>query len=321
MNPRELLSPELVEPLDQFMEATDGRGLAGIADPVARRAAFDEMMSAGDAAPLAGVEAEDVTAPGPDGGPGVRLRIYRPEGVEGELPLLYYIHGGGMEIGSIETEDAIARRLTAEVQCVTASVEYRLAPEHLILRPSKTRFAGLTWVAGNAESLSVDSSRMAVYGGSAGGALAASTALLARDRNGPRLAFQMLLYPMIDDRVDSPSACEIEDIGVWDGWANRVGWKSLLGERRGVDDGDYSAVPARCKDLAGLPPTWIDVGQIDALRDESIEYAARLMRAGVPTSLRVYPGAFHGWEVFAPAAEISKQVIADRVAALRAALH
>lgn len=162
-------------------------------------------------------------------------------------------------------------------------------------------------------------SRIAVYGGSAGGGLAAATALVARDRGGPTLALQMLLYSMLDDRCETPSCEEIDDIGVFDGWASREGWQALLGERWGTDSVDPSAAPARGTDLSRLPPAWIDVGELDALRDESVSYALALMQAGVATDLHVHPGAFHACEVFVPDADSSGRVVADRVAAVRRA--
>jgi acetyl esterase/lipase len=179
-------------------------------------------------------------------------------------------------------------------------------------------FSALSWMAANGERLGIDAENLAVYGGSAGGLLAAATALLARDRGGPRLRFQMLLYPMLDDRCQTPSCKEIQDIGIWDGWAQREAYESLLGTGA---EADAYAAPARATDLAGLPPTYIDVGELDALRDESIDFAARLMRAGVSTELHVYPGAYHGWEIFGPDAEVSARVVVDRLHALRRALY
>ena len=231
------------------------------------------------------------------------MRVYRPAGLPGSLPALLYIHGGGMVIGSVATEDAIARMLVARVGAVAVSVDYRLAPETEHPGPVEDCYAALAWMAGESATLGIDPQRLAVYGGSAGGNLAAAVALLARDRGGPALVFQMLLYPMLDDRCDTPSCREIQDIGIWDGWANREGFEALLGDRAGTDGVDAYAAPARAADLSGLPPTYIDVGELDSLRDEDVDYALRLLRAGVPTELHVYPGAYHGWEVFAPGAD------------------
>ena len=313
------MDPELVEGLDGFLEATGPRGLAGIADPVERRRTFLELMAAGAAEPDARVTTEDFQVPGAAGAPEVRVRLYRPADAEGRLPALYYIHGGGMVIGAIETEDAIARSHCLAIGCAAVSVEYRLAPENPHPAAVEDCYAGLAWTAESAGRLGIDRDRIAVYGGSAGGGLAAATALLARDRGGPSLAYQMLLYPMLDDRCDSPSGREVEDIGVFDGWASREGFQAMLGERWGSDAVDPYAAPARAADLAGLPPAWIDVGELDALRDESIEYAQRLLQAGVATDLHVTPGCFHASEVFVPEAASSQRIAAARVAALRRA--
>jgi acetyl esterase/lipase len=311
------MDPQLIEGLEAFIAATGPGGLAGITDPVQRRAAFLELMEAGAAEPDASVVTEDHLVPGAVGDPEVRLRSYRPVGAEGRLPAVYYIHGGGMVIGAIETEDAIARWLCGAVGCAAVSVEYRLAPENPHPAPVEDCYAGLLWTAANAERLGIDPGRIAVYGGSAGGGLAAATAIVARDRGGPELAFQMLLYPMLDDRCCTPSCREIDDLGVFDGWASEEGWRALLGERWATEGVEPAAAPARSEDLSGLPPAWIDVGELDSLRDESISYALRLMQAGIATDLHVYPAVFHAWEVFVPGADASARVKAERVAALR----
>lgn len=316
---RERIDPQLVVGLDAFLAAAGPRGLAGISDPRARREAFAALMSSAAAEQRLdpGITTDDHLVPGPAGAPAVKVRVYHPSSGRAPLPVLYYIHGGGMVIGSVDTEDAITRMLCAAVGCAAVSVDYRLAPEHPHPAPVEDCYAGLVWTAENADALGIDRDRIAIYGGSAGGGLAAATALLARDRGGPRLIHQMLLYPMLDDRSDTPSCREIDSIGVWDGWANAEGWQALLGERWGSDSVDAYAAPARASDLAGLPAAWIDVGELDSLRDEDVLYALRLMQAGVPTELRVYPGAFHGWEVFVPDADISVRAIAERIAALR----
>jgi acetyl esterase/lipase len=213
------MDPDLVEGLDAFLAATGPRGLTGIADPVERRSTFLSLMEAGGGEPDPRVSAEDIEVPGPAGAPAVRVRFYRPADREDTLPALLYIHGGGMVIGAIETEDAIARSLCMEIGCAAVSVDYRLAPENPHPAPVEDCYAALVWMTANAAELGIDPGRIGVYGGSAGGGLAAATALLARDRNGPSLAFQMLLYPMLDHRCDTPSGHEVEDVGVFDGWA------------------------------------------------------------------------------------------------------
>lgn len=314
------MDPELRPGLEAFLEATGPRGLAGIADPVERRQTFLALMLGSETAPDDRVETEDHEIPGPPDGPPVRVRTFRPAGSTDPLPALFYIHGGGMVIGSIDTEDALTRSYCLEVGCAAVSVEYRLAPENPHPAPVEDCYAALAWTVENAERLGIDPERIAIYGGSAGGGLAAGTALLARDRGGPALAFQMLLYPMLDDRCATPSGREVEAIGVFDGWASREGFQALLGDTWDGGDVDAYAAPSRSTDLAGLPPTWIDVGELDALRDEAIDYATRLMRAGVPTDLHVTPGCFHASEVFVPDAAVSTRIVAARIGALRRAL-
>jgi acetyl esterase/lipase len=323
MTARDSIDPELLEGLDGFFTASGPRGVAGIPDISERRAVFADMMAAAapDGPPQDGVETEDRTVPGPPGGPSVRVRIYRPGGAAEVLPGLFYVHGGGLTIGSIETEDPIARALAAQVGCAVVSVEYRLAPETPHPGPVEDCYAALAWLADEAGSLGIDPARLAVYGGSAGGLLAAAVALMARDRRGPALVLQMLIYPMLDDRADTPSCREIHDIGIWDGWMHREGFEALLGDRAGTDVVDAYAAPVRATDLSGLPPTFIDVGQLDALRDEDVAYAVELMRAGVPTELHVYPGAHHGFEIFSPDADVSRRAVDQRLGFLRRHLH
>jgi acetyl esterase/lipase len=226
-----------------------------------------------------------------------------------------------MTIGSVAvSENSVLGYVTA-VPCVVVSVEYRLAPEHPHPAPVEDCYAALLWLGQNAASLGVDRSRLAVGGESSGGCLAAATALLARDRGGPSLSFQLLIYPMLDDRCSSPSLREGMELGVWEADDNERAWQALLGERAGGDDVAPFAAPARAVDLAGLPPAYIDVGELDVLRDEVVDYAARLNQHGVSTELHVYPGAYHGWDVLSPDATISRRAVAERQAALRTALR
>ncbi|MEU4833648.1 alpha/beta hydrolase [Streptosporangium sp. NPDC023615] len=266
------------------------------------------------------VTVEDRTVPGPDGAPDVRLRIYRPAGREGVLPVLYWIHGGGMIFGQVEMEDPRLNHYVAELGCAVVSVNYRLAPEHPDPAPVEDCYAGLVWTVKNAAELGVDPARVAVGGISAGGGLAAGTVLLARDRGGPAVAFQLLICPMLDDRNTTPSSREFTDAVVWNRTANLLGWKALLGERAGGHDVSAYAAPARAADLSGLPPAYVDVGELEVFRDECADYALRLAQAGVSTEFHLYPGAFHGFDGLVPGAEISRRAAAERLVALRRAL-
>jgi acetyl esterase/lipase len=315
MSRRDLIDPESRVPLDGLLEVLPG-GFNAIPDIVARRDAVRQMLAAIEVPPSPNVTTEDRAVPGPEGGPDISVRIYRPVGATAALPGIYYIHGGGMVLGDVAGEDASASRLCEGVGAVVVSVEYRLAPEHPHPAPAEDCFAGLTWMAKNTSELNVDPDRIAVYGGSAGGGLALATALMARDRGGPALRFMMPIYPMVDDRNETPSSREISDIGIWDRAGNIEAWAWYLGGKAA----DQYAAPARAEDLSGLPPAFIDVGTVDLFRDEDIAFAQRLMQAGVPCELHINPGSYHASETFAPDAALSRRIWAMRVDALKRAL-
>ena len=271
--------------------------------------------------PVEGVTSEDHFAPGAQGDPAVRVRVYRPTEQPSKLPALYWIHGGGYVMGDIEQDDRLMMQLVKRIGCVTASVDYRLAPEHPFPAPVEDCYAGLKWLFGHAGELGVEPSRIAIGGASGGGGLAAGLALMTRDRGELKVAFQLLVYPMIDDRNRTPASYAITDPRMWNRESNRLGWKAYLGRDGGGADVSPYAAAARATDLTNLPPAYIPVGALDLFVDENIEYAQRLIQAGVPTELHVYPGAFHGFDLFAPSATVSKQFKADRDSALKRALH
>jgi len=311
---RHLIDPECRGPLDALLEAVPG-GFNAIPDIVARRAAMDWLLGAIERPENPNVIKEDRSVPGPDGEPDITVRIYRPVGASTTLPGIYYIHGGGMIMGSI-SNDATAILLCDQVGAVVVSVEYRLAPENPHPAPVEDCYAGLVWMEKNAAELGVVPDRLAVYGGSAGGGLTIAAAMLARDRGGPALRFMMPIYPMIDDRHETPSSQEITDIGIWDRAGNIEAWAWYLGGK----PADQYAAPARAQDVSGLPSAFIDVGTLDLFRDEDIAFAQRLMQAGVPCELHVYPGSYHAAEVFAPGSALSQRIWATRIDALRRAL-
>lgn len=220
-------------------------------------------------------------------------RVYRPADARGALGCIYAIHGGGYVLGSYEMLDAQFDRWCARFGCAGVSIEYRLAPEHPYPTPLEDCYTGLVWTHDHHAELGIDPGRIGIQGTSAGGGLAAALALLARDRGGPRIMFQLLECPMLDDRQQTPSS-RIEGLAVWSREANEFGWRSYLGKL--VDAGEIPAyaAPARAEDLTGLPPALVAVGGADGFRDEDVLYALRLMQAGVPTELHVYPGAPHG---------------------------
>src|SRR4051794_33200317 len=286
-------------------------------DLVVARARMAALAAAIERPPApAGLTTEDRYAPGPAGAPDVLVRLYRPAGLPTPAAALYWVHGGGMIMGSIAMNDDLCAAVADRLKILVASVEYRLAPEYPFPAPVEDCYAGLRWFAGAAGELGVDPSRVAIGGASAGGGLAAGLGLLARDRGEVDVAFQLLVYPMLDDRNITPSSHTIVDPKVWNRTANTVGWNAYLAGRAGADDISPYAAPARATDLAGLPPTYINVGDLDLFVDEDIAYAQALMRAGVPCELHVYPGAFHGSNNFVSRAVLSRRWTADERAAL-----
>src|SRR5579859_6112220 len=289
----------------------------------AARAKMKKMVTAllAGMPPVEGVASEDRFAPGAKGDPAVRVRVYRPNDQPSKLPALYWIHGGGYVMGDIEQDDRLMMQLVKRIGCVAVSVDYRLAPEHPFPAPVEDCYAGLKWLFRHADEFGVDPSRIAIGGASGGGGLCAGLALMTRDRGEVKVAFQLLIYPMIDDRNVTPASYAITDPRMWNREANRLGWKAYLGRDGGGADVSPYAAAARAVDLRDLPPAYIPVGALDLFVDENIEYAQRLVQAGVPTELHVYPGAFHGFDLFAPSATVSKQFKADRDNALKRALH
>jgi acetyl esterase/lipase len=268
----------------------------------------------------ASVLVEDVRASGPTGDPEVVLRIYRPRSSLASVPILYWMHGGGMVMGSFDMDDDLLVGVAEQLAVGVVSVDYRLAPEHPDPAPVEDCYAGLAWTAANAADYGLDPQRIAVGGVSAGGGLAAGTALLARDRGGPPLRFQLLLEPMLDDRGITNSSTAYVGSVVWDRDDNRFGWTALLGTRVGTNDVSTYAAPARATDLTGLPPAWVDVGEIETFRDECISYAQNLLSAGVSTELHVYPGAFHGFDLIARDSMVGRKAWRLRWTALARAL-
>lgn len=229
---------------------------------------------------------------------GVALSLLRPVESAAEPPVLFWMHGGGMVIGNRHMDDARLIEWCRWLGCVCVSVEYRLAPESPYPTPLDDCEAGLRFVFEHARELEVDPQQVGIGGRSAGGALAAGLALRWRHNADFPLAFQYLEYPMLDDR-DVTASSQLEGLPVWTRESNAFGWRSYLGDRCGGNEVPVDAAPARATELSGLPSTFIGVGTADCLRDESIDFAARLCRALVPTELHVYAGAVHGFDMFA----------------------
>ncbi|MEU8248671.1 alpha/beta hydrolase [Nonomuraea sp. NPDC048916] len=314
------LDPELRAGLEEMLLPEFDASTMTMEDIAGQRAQVNAML-AGVPVPETDVVIEDRHVPGPDGGSDLRLRLYRPPGAGAGRPCLYWVHGGGMFLGAPEMDDFTLVGYAERLGCVVVSVDYRLAPENPHPAPVEDCYAGLVWTAKNAAELGIDLERLAVGGMSAGGGLAAATVLLARDRSGPAVAFQLLQCPMLDDRNTTPSSHEFAEAVVWDRGANIFGWTALLGDRMGGDDVSPYAAPARATDLSGLPPAFIDVGELEVFRDEDLDYARRLVQAGVSTEFHLYPGGFHGFDAMIPGAALSHRAVATRFAALERAFR
>ncbi|MGW2650082.1 alpha/beta hydrolase [Streptomyces sp. NPDC001393] len=281
---------------------------------------------------IPGMEREDLTAggrvrveerqvPGPDGAPDITLLIASPLEDGGSRAGIYYVHGGGMVVGDRQVGVGAWLPYVAEGSAVVVSVEYRLAPEHPDPAPVQDCYAGLVWTAKNAAELGIDPERLIVAGMSAGGGLAAGTALMARDRAFPKLSHQILVCPMLDDRCETHSSRMLDGEGIWDRNDNLYGWTALLGERRGGPDVSPYAAPARAEDLSGLPRTYIDTGSAETFRDEILTYARRLSEAGVSVDLHMWGGGFHGFDGAAAHAAVSRASNATRDEFVRRAIE
>lgn len=303
VNPELLQALEMFQDLDlrpEFLPAMR-EGMSQMRPPVV----IDEEVSF-----------KDEIIVGPDANP-LPLRIYRPVTATETLPVLLWIHGGGYILGSIDDNDELCVRFVKEANCVVVSVDYRLAPEHPYPAPIEDCYAALKWIADNAETLNVDSNRIGVAGASAGGGLTAALTLLARDRQYPSLCFQAPLYPMIDDRNNSPSTNEVKEGFVWNQKTNEAGWKMYLGELSGTDNIPAYAAPARAEDFSNLPFTYTCVGQLDPFRSETLTYVTKLAEAGVDVEFHLYPGAYHGFESINPNASIAVRAMNEYIQAVK----
>ena len=308
---RHLIDPELLPLIEAFspMELS--------ADTLA---AFRNMIVPQPELSEAGrdVEVSYRSIPGAVGDPPVRVALYRPPATNGSA--IVHIHGGGYVGGSPEMTQARQLEMAAALHCLVVSVDYRLAPETPHPGPVEDCYAALAWMARSTSELGIDTTRIAIKGESAGGGLAAALALLARDRGEFRPVLQHLTYPMLDDRTATTrAAARFAGEFLWTAPHNRFGWTALLGRAPGGDDVSPYAAPARAEDFAGLAPAYIMTGALDLFAEESLDYARRLLAAGVPCELHVYPGGFHGFDLV-PTAQIAIAARASGLAALTRAL-
>lgn len=291
---RHLIDPELQPGLDAMPQFEfNAETLAAV------RSAMGSFAQGEIELPIA---PENKVIEAPDGP--IEVYWFDPAPGETDRAALLHIHGGGMIVGSARQMPQAPSHLAAALGIPVASVEYRLAPETPFPGPQEDCYAALIWLAANAEELGIDASRIGVTGESAGGGLAAAVAQMARDRSGPALAAQILVYPMLDHRVGGltdPWRNRHTGEFVWSRNSNQFGWESLRGEYTADDERKGWFSPALADSLAGLPSTWIGVGNLDLFFDEDLEYARRLVDAGVPVELHSYPGAFHGFDLAANA--------------------
>jgi acetyl esterase/lipase len=239
---------------------------------------------------------------------GARVRVFGPESIDGPGPALLWIHGGGYVIGTAAQDDRLCQRFADALGIKVVSVDYRLAPDFPYPAAADDCYAALEWLASRPD---VDPSKIAVGGASAGGGLAAGLAIRAHDRGEISPIFQLLVYPMIDDRSDTVD----KNHRLWDAKSNRFGWDSYLSGQS-----PDQIVPARRENLGGLAPAWIGVGTLDLFLDEDKTYTERLQQAGVPCSISLIPGAFHGFDLVAPKAGVSRDFFEQQCTALRSAL-
>ncbi len=304
------LDPQAKMVLDQMQAA----GVPDLSDlePAAARVLFEQMRPPIEPEPVAAVENRSIDGPGG----AIPVRIYSPAG-NGPRPALVYFHGGGFVIGSLETHDHTCRALANAARCVVVAVDYRLAPESKFPAALDDCYAATSWVAENGLAIGVDPSRIAVGGDSAGGNLAAVVALLARERGGPRLAFQLLVYPATDAACDTASCRENAEGYLLTRRTMLWFWDNYLADP--ADGRSPLASPLRAEKLDGLPPALIITAEYDPLRDEGEAYAERLREAGVPVECARYAGMFHGFFGMEHWIDRGKEALAQAGGALQTA--
>jgi acetyl esterase len=305
------IDPQARAIVDQL--AASGMSDLSIVEPAVIRQLTEAAVVPDQGEPVARVE--NRTLPGPAGE--IPVRIYVPQ-TNGPLPVVAYFHGGGFVYCSLDTHDDTCRALANASGCSVVSVDYRLAPENKFPAAPEDAYAVTRWLADNGAEIGVDPQRIAVAGDSAGGNLAAVVALMARDRGGPALAFQLLVYPVADFGFDTDSYRENADGFLLTEKMMRAFWKYYLADE--ADGGHPYASPLRADCLDALPPAFVLTAEFDPLRDEGEAYAARLAEAGVPTTARRYDGMIHGFFSMGYAIDRARVAVADAGLALRSAL-
>jgi acetyl esterase/lipase len=309
LTPRPPFDPELQSVLTTLAAQLPSTITAKMIQPLRQAMSFD--AAARKDLDRSGLDVRDVDIPAHDGST-ITVSIVQQKNRTGSGPGFYYVHGGGMILGDRLGGVGSLAEWIQQYNGVAVTVGYRLAPEFPDPTPVEDTYSGLVWMADHAVEMHIDPGRILIVGASAGGGLTAGATLLARDRRGPALAGQMLLYPMLDDRDRNLSTQQIDGVGTWDRGSNRTGWSALLGHRYGTDEVSPYTAPARATDLSNLPPTFIDCGSAEVFRDEDIAYAASIWAAGGRAELHVWAGGFHAFDEFAPHTAIAHDMINAR---------
>lgn len=309
------LDPEV----ERMMAAMRAAMPAGAATPTGRDS-LQQARTMGDAMtpPVADVIGdrpvvfEDRMIPGREGAPGMGITILRPKESAERAPGLFNVHGGGLISGNRFMDTGRLADLVLEFGFVAVNLDYRLAPENPGSGPAEDSYAGLCWTADNAEELGIDAGKLFVMGGSAGALLSAAMSLMARDRKGPKIAGQVLLAPMLDDRHQTVSSHQVPEISTWTRESSVFAWECVLGDQAGGSDVSPYAAPARATDLSGLPPAFVELGSAELFRDEGVAYASRIWAAGGEAELHVWNGGIHGFDIFTPGSALARDALAAR---------
>lgn len=315
------LDPELAAALASMPRAANG-SLMDLTDMSALRtyvrSMADQMPTTALTDPR--VEINTVSLARGDGSD-LDIVMFRPTAGDDARPALLWFHAGGQILNSAHDDVDYHAALALSLDCVLVAVDYRLAPETPAPGAAEDGYRAYAHVCAHTADLGILPGRFGLAGASGGGAIAAATALMARDFNAPTPCLLALSYAMLDDRNETPSSHQVTDVGVWDRRENLIAWAAVLGDRVGTPDVHPYAAPGRATDLSGLPPTFVAAAQYDVFRDEDIDFAKRLLQAGVPTELHVYAGAFHAWDRFAPSATLTREFEATWHSFLRRYLH
>ena len=260
---------------------------------------------------------ENIFITGQDVRTKIRLRIYKPKSVGTPVPVLLWLHGGGYVMGTPEMDDVGCFEYVRELGITIVSVDYRCAPKHPFPAGLEDGYSALKWVESQSQQLGFDAKHIAIGGASAGGGLAAALVQLAHDRREIKPVFQLLVYPMLDDRTVLRAEIDDSNSPAWTQKSNRFGWESYLSKKCGAEEVPVYSVPARREDLSGLPQAWIGVGTLDVFHDEDVGYAQRLKECGIECELYIIPGAFHGFDVFDAQIPIVQDFRKSQMAALK----